>query len=132
MTNVSTITINATYAKPAEAPVKQPHHRISTSNLALLDHTLKVAAGVASFWVSPVHTVNGALCGAATRLILGDDPRQNNERNARANHTAYICLTAMTTAFLFATPGPHAAVPLFLGFAGAGDGAFGILRRVTE
>ncbi len=119
-----------TIQKPSVAPA--PQHRLSTATLDLVDNVLKVAAGCAMYWFNPVETAKGALCGAGVRLMLSDDSPHQNDTASRANLTASICFTGMATAFAFSTPGPHAIIPIVLGFNASADGAFGILSKFTN
>lgn len=116
--------------KAATAPVSKP--RIPTEMLDTIDNVLKVAAGCAMYYFNPVETIRGALAGAIVRFMLNDDSSPCNEKASRANLTASICFTGMATAYALGTPGTHIVIPAVLGFSASSDGAYNILRKLTN
>ncbi len=97
----------------------------------MADSVIKVVAGCAALWVNSMQAINGALCGAAVRLMVGDNDPRDDEQSLRASCTASLCFTFLSIAYALATPGPHSIIPLIFGFSAAADGAYCLMRTVV-
>lgn len=138
--NVSTISAAAA-ANHTDKKVA-PDYRISTKTLGNVLFVLNTTAAAIACYYNPTAALTGALCGAAVRHMVGDNPQATSltEDERRANRIALMCLTTCATIYTGATFIPavettaaqcSSFAPFLVGFEGVTNGVYPLARKAV-